>query len=106
MGARRHVRISRPTQDRVGTEMIDELSQKDSAALGVADMTGPQLRARVFSLEGAMAALLCEVRTELDMDDKPLAPDFARGSEFHRACLRQCYLHAARVLMAKHPRNS
>lgn len=32
--------------------MIDDLSKRDAEALGVSDMTGPQLRARVFRLEG------------------------------------------------------
>lgn len=35
--------------------MGDELSKRDAADLGVADMTGPQLRARVLRLEGWLA---------------------------------------------------
>lgn len=37
---------------------MDELSKRDAEALGVADRTGPQLRARVFRLEGWVAELM------------------------------------------------
>jgi len=41
---------------------MDELSKRDAADLGVDDLTGPQLRWRVFHLEG----LLGDAITALD----------------------------------------
>lgn len=35
--------------------MVSELTKREASALGAADMTGPQLRARVLELEGALA---------------------------------------------------
>jgi len=48
-----------------------ELSKRDADALGVANMTGRQLRARVFQVEG----LMCELALSLDEMVNRFAPN-------------------------------
>jgi hypothetical protein len=46
--------------------MMDRLSKRDFERLGCADMPGPQLRARVFLLEGLVAELELSLREMVD----------------------------------------
>lgn len=61
------VRLSPQQRNRLAVEIacdVSTLSKRDAEALGVADMTGPQLRARVFALEGAVADALLTLRDD------------------------------------------
>ena len=66
---------------------MDRLSKRDFERLGCADMPGPQLRARVFLLEGLVAELELSLREMVDRfapgddglsDSKKTAADRAR----------------------------
>lgn len=50
---------------------VSELSKRDADALGVADMTGAQLRMRVFQVEG----LMCELALVIEEMLRRFAPD-------------------------------